>query len=132
MASWEVYAADKALVMSTHPDATLDNFPRDMQWGQGLQLIEDMESQSQGDGPHPNPNPDPDPNLTPTPTNPNPDPNPNPNPNPSPNPSPLTRPPRTSPRWPCAYTRRRGGRSEKLGDGVKVGLEQGRPPPHAL
>eukprot|EP00965_Chrysotila_dentata_P143247 4733403-Pleurochrysis_carterae.AAC.1 len=21
--------------MSTHPDATLDNFPRDMQWGQG-------------------------------------------------------------------------------------------------
>jgi len=53
MASWEVYAADKQLVMSTHPDATLDNFPRDMQWGQGLQLIEDMESQSQGDGPTP-------------------------------------------------------------------------------
>ena len=53
MASWEVYASDKALVMSTHPDATLHNFPRDMQWGQGLQLIEDMESQSQGDGPTP-------------------------------------------------------------------------------
>ena len=31
MASWEVYASDKALVMSTHPDATLHNFPRDMQ-----------------------------------------------------------------------------------------------------
>jgi len=53
MASWEVYAADRALVMSTHPDETLHNFPRDMQWGQGLQLIEDMQSQSLGDGPTP-------------------------------------------------------------------------------
>mmetsp|Transcript_34611 Transcript_34611/g.73910 ORF Transcript_34611/g.73910 Transcript_34611/m.73910 type:complete len:423 (-) Transcript_34611:61-1329(-) len=46
LASWEVYAigdsTDKPLVMATHPDATLNNFPRDMQWGQGLQLIEDM------------------------------------------------------------------------------------------
>jgi len=40
MASWEVYSGE-SLVMATHPDATLDNFPRDMQWGQGLQLIED-------------------------------------------------------------------------------------------
>eukprot|EP00967_Tisochrysis_lutea_P081775 scaffold113035_cov35-Tisochrysis_lutea.AAC.1 len=40
MASWEVYA-DDSLVMATHPDTTLENFPRDMQWGQGLQLIED-------------------------------------------------------------------------------------------
>jgi len=42
MASWEVYAGEAdALCMATHPDATLGNFPRDMQWGQGLQLIED-------------------------------------------------------------------------------------------
>jgi len=32
--------------MSTHPDATLNNFPRDMQWGQGLQLIEDMSQET--------------------------------------------------------------------------------------
>ena len=43
MASWEVYADEAGeQVMATHPDATLTNFPRDMQWGQGLQLIEDM------------------------------------------------------------------------------------------
>lgn len=43
LASWEVYAgeAPNVLTMATHPDATLKNFPRDMQWGQGLQLIED-------------------------------------------------------------------------------------------
>eukprot|EP00962_Isochrysis_galbana_P023977 scaffold7312_cov116-Isochrysis_galbana.AAC.5 len=40
MASWEVYGGG-SLVMATHPDATLHNFPRDMQWGQALQLIED-------------------------------------------------------------------------------------------
>jgi protein arginine N-methyltransferase 7 len=40
LASWEVYGGG-SLVMATHPDATLHNFPRDMQWGQGLQLIED-------------------------------------------------------------------------------------------
>jgi protein arginine N-methyltransferase 7 len=27
--------------MSTDPEATRDNFPRDMQWGQALQLVED-------------------------------------------------------------------------------------------
>ena len=27
--------------MTTHVEDTLDNFPRDMQWGQGLQLLED-------------------------------------------------------------------------------------------
>ena len=27
--------------MTTHPEDTRTNFPRDMQWGQGLQLIED-------------------------------------------------------------------------------------------
>ena len=37
--------------MATHPDATRDNFPRDMQWGQGLQLIEDLAAK--GDGPVP-------------------------------------------------------------------------------
>lgn len=42
MLYWEVYA-DRARteVMSTDPEATRDNFPRDMQWGQALQLIED-------------------------------------------------------------------------------------------
>ena len=27
--------------MSTNPEATRNNFPRDMQWGQALQLVED-------------------------------------------------------------------------------------------
>ena len=39
--------------MSTHPSDTLGNFPRDMQWGQGLQLIEDMEGASEGAAPKP-------------------------------------------------------------------------------
>ena len=39
--------------MSTHPDATLDNFPRDMQWGQGLQLIEDLSQAAAGMAPAP-------------------------------------------------------------------------------
>lgn len=53
LASWEVYAVgdEDDLVMATHPDATLNNFPRDMQWGQGLQLIEDMSKE--GDSPVP-------------------------------------------------------------------------------
>ena len=39
---WEVYSdRERTAVMSTDPDATRDNFPRDMQWGQALQLIED-------------------------------------------------------------------------------------------
>ena len=38
----QVYAdRERQLVMSTDPAATVDNFPRDMQWGQALQLIED-------------------------------------------------------------------------------------------
>ena len=76
LASWEVYdgkqvpvglvpaasteaaaaAANKAaseLVMSTHPDDTLHNFPRDMQWGQGLQLIEDLAAATDGAAPVP-------------------------------------------------------------------------------
>jgi len=35
---WE--STDGDFVMSTDPDATRDNFPRDMQWGQALQLID--------------------------------------------------------------------------------------------
>lgn len=35
---WE--AEDGGVVMSTEPRATLDNFPRDMQWGQALQLLD--------------------------------------------------------------------------------------------
>lgn len=42
MCYWEVYSdRERSTVMSTDPDATRDNFPRDMQWGQALQLIED-------------------------------------------------------------------------------------------
>jgi protein arginine N-methyltransferase 7 len=45
LATWEVHADESAgLAMSTHPDDTLNNFPRDMQWGQGVQLIEDLAS----------------------------------------------------------------------------------------
>ena len=45
MASWEVYAdRERTLAMSTEPEQTRDNFPRDMQWGQGLQLIEDHDA----------------------------------------------------------------------------------------
>eukprot|EP00746_Dinoflagellata_sp_MGD_P131351 gnl/MRDRNA2_/MRDRNA2_65142_c0_seq3.p1 gnl/MRDRNA2_/MRDRNA2_65142_c0~~gnl/MRDRNA2_/MRDRNA2_65142_c0_seq3.p1 ORF type:complete len:115 (+),score=30.40 gnl/MRDRNA2_/MRDRNA2_65142_c0_seq3:133-477(+) len=39
--------------MATHPDATLNNFPRDMQWGQGLQLIEDLAADPTAPGPVP-------------------------------------------------------------------------------
>ena len=39
--------------MSTHPDDTLHNFPRDMQWGQGLQLIEDLDGASATAAPKP-------------------------------------------------------------------------------
>lgn len=40
--SWEVYAAlDKKVKMSTHYEDTVDNFQRDMQWGQGIQILED-------------------------------------------------------------------------------------------
>ena len=34
MLYWEAYAdREKTIVMSTDPEATRDNFPRDMQWG---------------------------------------------------------------------------------------------------
>jgi len=42
--TWEVYGDTEHpenLVMSTDPVDTVDNFARDMQWGQGLQLLED-------------------------------------------------------------------------------------------
>eukprot|EP00747_Dinoflagellata_sp_TGD_P148818 gnl/TRDRNA2_/TRDRNA2_176956_c0_seq2.p1 gnl/TRDRNA2_/TRDRNA2_176956_c0~~gnl/TRDRNA2_/TRDRNA2_176956_c0_seq2.p1 ORF type:complete len:312 (+),score=34.36 gnl/TRDRNA2_/TRDRNA2_176956_c0_seq2:95-937(+) len=52
LTSWEVYADDTDdLVMSTHPDASGNNFARDMQWGQGLQLIEDTASAGVGPAP---------------------------------------------------------------------------------
>ena len=57
LASWEVYdrpaEGERQLTMSTHPDATLDNFPRDMQWGQGLQLIEDLDGAAVDAAPRP-------------------------------------------------------------------------------
>ena len=37
--------------MSTNPKDTIDNFARDMQWGQALQLVDD--SAQEGPGPHP-------------------------------------------------------------------------------
>jgi len=37
--------------MSTDPKDTIDNFARDMQWGQALQLLED--TSQEGPGPHP-------------------------------------------------------------------------------
>lgn len=41
--SWEVYSGlDKKFKMSTHAEDTVDNFERDLQWGQGLQVIEDL------------------------------------------------------------------------------------------
>ncbi|KAJ1623862.1 S-adenosyl-L-methionine-dependent methyltransferase, partial [Pavlovales sp. CCMP2436] len=43
LASWDVSDGARKEVMSTHPDDTIDNFPRDMQWGQALQLLEDSE-----------------------------------------------------------------------------------------
>lgn len=41
-ADWEL--PGEPLVMSTDPRATVDNFARDMQWGQGIQLLEDLEA----------------------------------------------------------------------------------------
>ena len=38
--------------MSTDPNDTRDNFPRDIQWGQALQLVEDEEA---GNGVTPEP-----------------------------------------------------------------------------
>ena len=41
--SWE--GADE-LMMSTDPRATRSNFARDMQWGQGIQLLEDLDAEA--------------------------------------------------------------------------------------
>jgi protein arginine N-methyltransferase 7 len=50
--TWEAYSdMDHTHTMSTEPAATKDNFPRDMQWGQALQLVEDFSQ----DGPQPTP-----------------------------------------------------------------------------
>ena len=52
--TWEVYGdADSSIVMSTDPEATRDNFARDMQWGQGLQLLEDAAAVSVDGSPCP-------------------------------------------------------------------------------
>jgi len=47
VASWEVWAANKAHRITTHHEDTKDEpwgFARDMQWGQGLQLVEDFDA----------------------------------------------------------------------------------------
>eukprot|EP00811_Abedinium_folium_P030390 NODE_4865_length_1837_cov_6.991228.p1 GENE.NODE_4865_length_1837_cov_6.991228~~NODE_4865_length_1837_cov_6.991228.p1 ORF type:complete len:437 (-),score=131.20 NODE_4865_length_1837_cov_6.991228:243-1553(-) len=48
VASWEVWSdKEKTLRITTHPEDTKNEpwgFARDMQWGQGLQLIEDFEA----------------------------------------------------------------------------------------
>lgn len=60
VASWEVFGdMEKTHRMSTHPEETKDEpwgFARDMQWGQGLQLIEDFgvaENSSRNSPPQP-------------------------------------------------------------------------------
>ncbi|CAK0833328.1 unnamed protein product [Prorocentrum cordatum] len=47
VASWEVWAANKAHRITTHHEDTKHEpwgFARDMQWGQGLQLVEDFDA----------------------------------------------------------------------------------------
>jgi len=40
--SWEVHDDNKGThKMTTHAEDTVDNFPRDMQWGQGVQILDD-------------------------------------------------------------------------------------------
>jgi protein arginine N-methyltransferase 7 len=52
MMSWEVHGdEEKAIAMSTDPEDTRDNFARDMQWGQGLQLLEDVAAGVKTGGP---------------------------------------------------------------------------------
>jgi len=43
--SWEVGSCD--LSMSTHLEATEENFARDMQWGQGVQMVDDYVASEQ-------------------------------------------------------------------------------------
>lgn len=53
VASWEVWSdAERRHRISTHPEDTKDSawgFARDMQWGQGLQLIEDFDKAALSD-----------------------------------------------------------------------------------
>lgn len=44
---WE--RPDRPLCMSTDPQHTKDNFARDMQWGQGIQLLEDTQAARQAE-----------------------------------------------------------------------------------
>ena len=54
LCTWEVFAdRERTLSMSTDPEETRENFPRDMQWGQGLQLLEDREGAGAGVVPKP-------------------------------------------------------------------------------
>jgi protein arginine N-methyltransferase 7 len=46
MFSWSVSAPGADAVMSTHPEETVDNLPRDMHWGQALQKLADTTSSS--------------------------------------------------------------------------------------
>eukprot|EP00754_Rhynchopus_humris_P038788 Rhum_TRINITY_DN21393_c0_g1::Rhum_TRINITY_DN21393_c0_g1_i1::g.173813::m.173813/K11438/PRMT7; type III protein arginine methyltransferase len=50
MASWKAHSPGAAPI-STHPSDTVNNLPRDMHWGQGLQLVEDYSEE--GAMPHP-------------------------------------------------------------------------------
>ena len=53
---WEVFAPGITETISTDPEQTRNNFPRDMQWGQALQLLEDYseaDDESSGEGPTP-------------------------------------------------------------------------------
>jgi protein arginine N-methyltransferase 7 len=53
VASWQVWGdKDRAHSMTTHPEDTKDEpwgFARDMQWGQGLQLVEDFDAAQKSD-----------------------------------------------------------------------------------
>jgi type III protein arginine methyltransferase len=44
---WTAFESADGEIMSTAPWDTLDNFPRDMQWGQALQLIDSGKEQSE-------------------------------------------------------------------------------------
>lgn len=50
---WEVYLnEERTIKISTHPNETKSNIPRDLNWGQGLQLVEDPAG---WDNAHPSP-----------------------------------------------------------------------------
>lgn len=53
VASWQVWGdKDRSHSMTTHPEDTKDQawgFARDMQWGQGLQLVEDFDAAQKSD-----------------------------------------------------------------------------------